>query len=81
MLMKNQKRMQNQKFNDFLLQYFIDLREDGGVAITKDNIEDMFDNWLQKHDIQDIIDLGELYGKYQYIAGKEEILLKITKLN
>jgi hypothetical protein len=68
--------MENQTFEDFLNQYFIDLREDGGVAITKDNVEDMFDNWLQNHDIQDIIDLGELYGKYQFLAGKENILLK-----
>ena len=68
--------MQNQKFNDFLLQYFIDLREDGGVAITEDNCENMFDNWLSTRDIEDMIVYGELYGKYQYLAGKEEILLK-----
>jgi len=68
--------MENQTFEDFLNQYFIDLGEVNGTPIIKDNVEDMFDRWLQKHDIQDIIDLGELYGKYQFLAGKEYILLK-----
>lgn len=29
-----------------LQEYFTGLREVGGVPITKDNCEDMFDNWL-----------------------------------
>lgn len=29
-----------------LQEYFINLKEFGGVAIIKDNCEDMFENWL-----------------------------------
>lgn len=67
--------MENKTFEDFLEQYFIDLGESGGVAITKDNVEDMFDRWLQDLDVEDMLRYGELYGKYQFLAGKESILL------
>ena len=32
---------------DFLGDYFVNLLEVGGIAITKDNYEPMFDNWLE----------------------------------
>lgn len=70
--------MKNQTFEDFLYKYFVDLREINGVAIIKDNVEDMFDRWLQNHDIQDIIELGELYGKSQFLAGKDKVLNNIN---
>jgi len=70
-------------FEEFLQDKFNDLREVGGMPITKDNCEDMIDVWLQYLDVQELIDLGEKYGKY--VAHEtlsnlgDEINVKIIK--
>ena len=50
-------------FESWLQDYFIGLREVGGVPIIKDNCEDLFESWLENKDIQEIIDLGDEYMK------------------
>ena len=57
-------------FDDYLEELYIKSLEDGGVPITKDNCEDMFDNWLSNLDVQELLDLGMLYGKEQFMAGE-----------
>ena len=69
--------MKNQTFEEFLQRIFIDLREVGGVPIIKDNCEDMFDLWLSNMEGEDYMNWGELYGKSQFMAGKEEVLDKV----
>ena len=32
---------------EYLEEYFINTLEYGGTPITKDNVEDLFDNWLE----------------------------------
>ena len=71
--------MKQQTFEDFLEERFIELREIGGIPIMKDNVEGMFDAWLSGMDGEDYMSWGDLYGKSQYITGKEAITEKITK--
>lgn len=51
-------------FEEFLQEKFMELREIGGMPITKDNYEDMYDSWSQQLDVQELIDFAEEYGKY-----------------
>lgn len=67
--------MEKQTFEEFLKERFIELREIGGIPIIKDNVESMFDNWLVELEGEDYISWGDLYGRSQYIAGKEAILI------
>jgi len=68
--------MENQTFEDFLEQWFIDLNQVGGVPITKDNFEYAYDKWLSGKDTEEMIVYANLYGKSQYLAGQEIILKK-----
>ena len=49
-------------FEQWLEDHFIGLLEMDGMPITKDNCEDLFETWLQKLDIQELIDFGDLYA-------------------
>ncbi len=51
-------------FESFLGDKFFELREVGGMPITKDNWEGMFENWLNNLDGSEILQLGEEYGLY-----------------
>jgi hypothetical protein len=51
-------------FEQFLESKFDDLREIGGMPITKDNCEDLASTWFENLDVQELIDYGEEYGKY-----------------
>lgn len=53
-------------FEEFLQNKFINLREIGGMPITKDNCEDMFSSWLENRDISDMIDYGDEYADARY---------------
>ena len=55
--------MKKETFESWLQDYFIGLREFGGIPIVKDNCEDLFENWLENKDIQEIIDLAEKWGQ------------------
>jgi DNA-directed RNA polymerase specialized sigma54-like protein len=38
-----------------LQDYFVnEVREQGGIAITKDNVEDLFEGWLQNLTLQEL---------------------------
>lgn len=50
-------------FEDFLQDKFMELREIGGRAITKDSAEDMFDGWLSNLDGGEYMDYADAYGK------------------
>jgi hypothetical protein len=57
-LLTNMQPTQEQLIEDnleVLEEYFINLRENGGMAITKDNCEDMFDSWLQDLDLEEVV--------------------------
>ncbi len=62
------------EFEKFLQDYFIEINEYGGIPITKDNCEDLFENWLSSLDGDDWIEKANLYGQKKYLQGKEEIL-------
>lgn len=40
-----------------LQDYFINTRELGGIPISKDNCEDLFENWLQALTLKEINDI------------------------
>ncbi len=44
-------------------------REIGGIPITKDNYEDLFDGWFMELDQNDLLDYGEAFGKKVYKQG------------
>jgi hypothetical protein len=49
-------------FEDFLETIFNDLREVGGIGITKDNYENLYEHWLEQLDIQELIDYGNQFA-------------------
>lgn len=53
-------------FEEFLQEEFMKLREVGGMAITKDNYEDLFSSWLENREIQDMVDYGDEYADSRY---------------
>lgn len=55
--------MKYRDFEDYLKDEFIGTREQGGMAITKDNCEDMFDVWLQDMDVEQWLEWGDYYAK------------------
>jgi len=59
-------------FEEYLQEVFNREREIGGIPITKDNCEDMFDSWMQGFDVQEWLDYGIDYSRNL----KEIILFK-----
>lgn len=49
-------------FVEFLQLEFADKREVGGMPITKDNHEDLFDAWLSNLDGEEYIQLAQKWG-------------------
>ena len=75
--------MTNNKFIGFeqwLEAKYIGQNEDGGVPITKDNVETMFDRYLEELDNQEIMDLANLYGQAMYLASARRAV-EIIKTN
>lgn len=56
-------------FEKYLEDIFIQKGELGGIPIVKDNCEDLFENWLGKLDASELIELGNDYGRYEYLKG------------
>jgi hypothetical protein len=65
-------------FQEFLEDKFMDLREIGGMPITKDNYESMSETWFENLDVQELIDFGEEYGKYVAYETASDISDKVT---
>ena len=61
-------------FIDWLEEKFIDLDELGGIAITKDNCEDLFDGWLSQQGTEEIIEWANRYGEQMYLIGQKELV-------
>ena len=61
---------------DYLKDEFIGTREQGGVPIIKDNVEDMFDNWMQDLDVDQWLEWADFYASKKFAEG----LLKGEKL-
>ena len=47
---------------------------DGGVPITKDNCEDMFERWLERLDTQEVMDYADGFAKIMYIQGARDYI-------
>ena len=73
--------MKNQTFEKFLEETFISFNEYRGTPITKDNCEELLDDWLAGLSGSEYVEWGELYGRSQYLAGKDEILNKSEENN
>jgi hypothetical protein len=71
--------MKTTTFEEFLQEIFMNLREIGGMPITKDNYEDLYSSWCEQLDVQELIDYAEFYGRKCRIEGKEEILKNFEK--
>ena len=56
-------RPKKQSFESYLQEHFISLNEIGGIPITKDNCDDLFENWLEWCDVAEIIELAEKWGE------------------
>ena len=69
-------------FEQWLEEKYIEQGEDNGMSITKDNVEDMFDRFLQKSDVQEIMDYADRYGKLMYVLGqRDQIAEHLNYLN
>jgi hypothetical protein len=69
------------KFETFLEEKFMDLREIGGMPITKDNCEDLFSSWLENLDVQEYIDYADEAIRKAVRLAKDEMadLMKIDE--
>jgi hypothetical protein len=56
---------------------FIDQGEVGGIPITKDNCEDMFENYLEALDPQNIMDFATNYGQEMYLIGQKDVISEL----
>ena len=66
-------------FEEFLEEKFMELREIGGMPITKDNYESLYSSWSEQLDTQELIDFGQEYGKYVAKETALNIVDEITK--
>lgn len=67
-------------FEEYLQERFMSLREVGGQSITKDNFEDMFDNWLANLDGEEYMDWAESYGHQEYLQGQQQGLERAREI-
>lgn len=68
-------------FIEWLQEQFIKENEFAGLPITKDNCEDLFEVWLAKFDVNDIIEWGDIYGRYCKNYSVEKLLLELKEVN
>lgn len=69
-------------FEDFLAEKFVALLEIDGRSITKDNYEDMFDNWLSQLDGDEYIHYADLFAidfASKQLAEVQKNILQITQ--
>ena len=71
--MKNYKK---ETFEEFLQEIHYQLFP----TVLDDDLPDHFDAWLSDMDVvEKCMEWAELYGRQQYIAGQEDILLHKNK--
>lgn len=46
-------------YEEYLEEKFMEEREIGGIPITKDNYESLYETWIEKLDPQEFIDYAE----------------------
>jgi hypothetical protein len=54
--------MKYKDFEDFLMEKFIGLNEFNGTPIIKDNVENLFPDWFDGLDKEDISEYADKYG-------------------
>ena len=64
--------MNKQTFKNYLMEVHCI----NNPEILDDDLPDHFDNWLSIESQESIIEYAELFGKKQYLTGKDEILNK-----
>ncbi len=64
--------MKTQTFEEFLQDAFI-----RGYSGIKDDCENVFDAWLQNRDVDDMIEFGDMYGRYSYLNGQADLLKEV----
>ena len=68
-------------FEGYLKDWFIRQNEVGGVPITKDNCENLFDTYLENLDGEEYLRLGTVFGRVQFLEGeKKQIKNRIEEL-
>ena len=78
----NTQQLPQPSFESWLEEKYIKQNEDGGVPITKDNVEDMFERYLESLDTQELMDLATSYGNYIYaLAQRNQVAEELEKLN
>jgi len=69
-------------FEDRLMEILIEGNEYGGVPVTKDNCDNLYDQWIDDMDKQELMDLAEKHAQIQYVQGaRDYIAEKLEKLN
>ena len=62
--------LKKRTFEDFLQERHANIFP----TLLDDDMPDHFDDWIGEQDGANMMDFAELYGKEQYLAGKEEML-------
>lgn len=66
-----------QTFQDFLQEYWMEKISEGQ---TKDQSEAAEENWESQLDVQEVIDLAELWGAKEYNIGSLNGLKQLEKI-
>lgn len=67
-------------FIDWLEGKFIDMNEIGGMPITKDNCESMFEGWLENQDREEMEEWADRYGNDMYLTGSKAGLAEAKEI-
>jgi hypothetical protein len=73
--------MKDVDFEKWLEERFVNLREVNGTPITKDNCEDLFNDWLTLLTTRDLIRWGDIHAREMYLRGKAEVLGIFNRTN
>ena len=68
-------------FENWLEERFIELDVYGETPITKDNCDDLFENWLENDlDMNEIIQWAELWGQQMYLNASQRAFEKAQEI-
>ena len=65
-------------FINWLEEKFIEQNEVGGIPITKDNCEDLFENYLESLGSEDIMEWATMYGNQMYFNGHKDCIKSLS---
>ena len=68
-----------QTFEQYLEEKFMNQREVGGIAITKDNYESLSDNLFESLDVQEVINYAQEWGNDLYQKGFDKAIDESNK--